>query len=249
MTEPPSDRVYISGLPNDMTDAKLKEVFADYGTIKGCKSLNGAAILTLSSIDEAQWMVDNLDGNMPEGIKKPIAVQFAKSSNWTPAGGTQGGGGGWNAGGADRPSPYGGGKGGAGGCKGGGMGMMGKGGSIQMLKQSLTNMGVLPGGKSSKGRSDAQQLCIKGLPPDTTNADLLEICGPFGAIPPNGVKAMLTPEGQCNGIGWVDFNKEEDAAAAMQALNGTTLADGSWLKVHIKNAWKGKGGGGGQEKK
>eukprot|EP00408_Alexandrium_pacificum_P024065 CAMPEP_0171198908 /NCGR_PEP_ID=MMETSP0790-20130122/23190_1 /TAXON_ID=2925 /ORGANISM="Alexandrium catenella, Strain OF101" /LENGTH=59 /DNA_ID=CAMNT_0011664237 /DNA_START=1 /DNA_END=180 /DNA_ORIENTATION=- len=59
---------------------------------------------------------------------------------------------------------------------------------------------------------------------------------------------MLTPEGQCNGCGWVDFNNEEDAAKAAQALNGTMLPDGGWLRVNVKNSWKG-GKGGGEQKK
>mmetsp|Transcript_14960 Transcript_14960/g.40993 ORF Transcript_14960/g.40993 Transcript_14960/m.40993 type:complete len:114 (-) Transcript_14960:72-413(-) len=107
-------------------------------------------------------------------------------------------------------------------------------------------MGVLPGGKGGKGRTDAQQLYVKGLPADTTNADLHDIFAPFGAIPPRGIKAVLSPEGQCTGVGWVDFVLEEDAAKAAQALNGTTLVDGSWLTVHIKNSFgnRGKGGGG-----
>uniref|UniRef100_A0A7S4R432 RRM domain-containing protein n=1 Tax=Alexandrium monilatum TaxID=311494 RepID=A0A7S4R432_9DINO len=248
---PPSDRVYITGLQKDMTDASLKEILGAYGTIKEAKVLpsGGAAIVTFATLDEAKWVVDNLDGNMPEGIKEAINVKFANSR-----GGSGGGGGGWgkseggswggNSWGGDKSGPYGGGKGwGKSGC------MMGKGGfSIQMMKTSLLNMGVLPGGKWSKERTDEQQLYIKGLPPDTTDADLQEIFGPFGAIPPRGVKATLNPEGQCTGVGWVDFVEEADAAKAASVLNGMTMADGSWLRVCVKAHMKG-GSKGGKDKK
>mmetsp|Transcript_111095 Transcript_111095/g.324964 ORF Transcript_111095/g.324964 Transcript_111095/m.324964 type:complete len:237 (-) Transcript_111095:136-846(-) len=229
---PPSERAYITGLAKDIDADKLKEVLGAYGTIKEAKVTSpGIAIVTFASIDEAKWVVDNLDGNMPEGIKEPIAVKFANPQRGGWGQGGQGGGG-WKG---ERSSPYGG--------KGGGGDSGGKGGSIQMLKTSLINMNILPGGKSSKGRSDAQQLYVKGLPPDTTDSDLHDIFGPFGAIPPRGVKATLTPEGQCTGVGWVDFVEEAKAAKAAEALNGTMLADGSSLRVYVKNSTKGWGKG------
>mmetsp|Transcript_54180 Transcript_54180/g.150319 ORF Transcript_54180/g.150319 Transcript_54180/m.150319 type:complete len:245 (-) Transcript_54180:107-841(-) len=227
----PSERVYISGLPSDMTNEKLKDILEAYGTIKNVKVMSGgAAIITFATLDEAKWIVDNLDGNMPEGLTQPINTKYANTS---------GGRGGW---GKSEGSGWAGGKSGpyGGGCKGGGgwdKGGWGKGGcSIQMLKQSLVMMGVLPGGRSSKERSDAQQLYIKGLPSDTTDGDLHDIFGPFGAIPAKGVKAVLSPEGTCTGVGWVDFVDEEAAAKAAQALNWCMLPDGTTLRVHVKNS-------------
>mmetsp|Transcript_7907 Transcript_7907/g.17943 ORF Transcript_7907/g.17943 Transcript_7907/m.17943 type:complete len:117 (-) Transcript_7907:89-439(-) len=110
-----------------------------------------------------------------------------------------------------------------------------------MLKNSLVNSGVLPGGKNAKERSDAQQVYVRGLPPDTTDMDLSDIFGPFGAIPARGVKAMLSPDGQCTGIGFVDFVDQACAAKACQALNGQMLPDGNMLRVNVKNSTKGKG--------
>uniref|UniRef100_A0A7S1LTC5 RRM domain-containing protein n=2 Tax=Alexandrium catenella TaxID=2925 RepID=A0A7S1LTC5_ALECA len=109
MGETPSERVYITNLPQDINEAKVKEVLGDYGTIKSVKVVSpGTVILGLSSLDEAKWMVENLDGNMPEGITSSITVKFAKSGNWGAAGGGCGGGGGY------AQQGYGGGYGGAG---------------------------------------------------------------------------------------------------------------------------------------
>jgi len=236
---PPSERVYVSCLPAGIDDEKLKSVFGAYGTLKEVKNLGSskACILTFASLDEAKWIVENLDGNMPEGITEPVTVKFAYSSSWGKGGQTGGCGGGGGGGGfgANRSSPYG---GGAAGGKAGG-----KGGSIQLLKASLK--GLLPGGKGG-ARPDACQLYVRGLPSDTSDADLLEIFAPFGAIPPRGVKAMLNPQGECTGIGWVDYMEESCAVAAVAALNGTMLVDGSSLRIHVKNSSKkwndGKGG-------
>merc|ERR1740121_1702631 len=60
---------------------------------------------------------------------------------------------------------------------------------------------------------------VANLPPDTTNADLLKMFAPFGAIPPKGVKALLAPDGTCKGIGFVNFCFEEGCQAACNALN------------------------------
>eukprot|EP00409_Alexandrium_fundyense_P002149 CAMPEP_0185913190 /NCGR_PEP_ID=MMETSP0196C-20130402/42956_1 /TAXON_ID=2932 /ORGANISM="Alexandrium fundyense, Strain CCMP1719" /LENGTH=230 /DNA_ID=CAMNT_0028634527 /DNA_START=96 /DNA_END=789 /DNA_ORIENTATION=+ len=195
---PPSERTYITGLPKDIDSDKLKETLGSYGTIKEVKVTSpGVAIVTFASVDEAKWVVDNLDGNMPEGMKEPITVKFAnpQRGGWGQGGGQ---GGGWKG---ERSSPYGG--------KGGDNG--GKGGSIQMLKTSLINMNILPGGKSSKGRSDAQQLYVRGLLADTTDSDLHDIFRHVTIIPPRGVKATLTPKANAvqakTGAGENDYEK------------------------------------------
>merc|ERR1719216_330257 len=77
--------------------------------------------------------------------------------------------------------------------------------SIDLLKRGLLAFGNLPGTEGI--RPHTNQLYVRGLPSDTTDADLLEIFAPFGAIPPRGVKVMNKgAQGTCNGTGWVDFN-------------------------------------------
>jgi len=241
----PSERVYVTGLPEGLDDAKVKAIFEAYGTLKDCKSLAGkrAAILNFATMDEAKWVVDNLDGNMPEGITTPVKVEYSWSRTGPGGkGGAPGGapGGPWG-GQQSRPGPYGacggGGKGGEGGAR----------GSVQMLKRNLISMGVLPGTKAGKGAKldDSCQLYIKGLPADCSDRDLADIFSPFGAIPPRGIKAMLDGEGQCTGVGFVDYMEAECAAAAVKAINGAMCSDGTSLRVCVKNSTK-KGSGGGK---
>merc|ERR1712060_854513 len=113
--------------------------------------------------------------------------------------------------------PYGGGFGGCGGC---GCGMMGMGGMMDMGSVIKMAERCQPGAGQFKSRSPGQQVCIRNLPPDATDYDLYKLCSPFGALCPQGVKAMLNGEGQCTGIGWVDFQKEEEASDASQNING-----------------------------
>jgi len=234
---PPSERVFVSGLPAGMDDGKLNAIFGAYGTLKDIKNLSqsNSCILNFASLDEAKWVVENLDGNMPEGINQPVSVKFANP----PHGYGKGkGGDNW---GQNRSYPYGGGKGGKGGDFDGGKGSA----SVQILKKGLIQAGVLPGtGKGSK--SDAKQLYIRGLPSDTSDIDLSDIFAPFGAIPPRGVKAMLNPDGSCTGVGFVDYVEEACAQAALNALNGTMMPDGTTLRVSVKNSSKAKGKGWGK---
>jgi len=236
-----SERVWVDGLPAGMDEDKLRTIFGAYGTLKDIKSFKEkkACILVFATLDEAKWVVDNLDGNMPEGITSPVSVSYA----WSRGGGKGGAtpaavpGGTWTTpAAAARPGPYtGGGCAAKGGCE-------GKGGSIQMLKRSLQTMGVLPGAKGGR-IDDSCQVYIKGLPADTSDRDLADMFSPFGPIPPRGIKAMLDQEGQCTGVGFVDYLDADCAQAAVKALNGAMCSDGTSLRVALKNSTKGKGKG------
>merc|ERR1719277_2839233 len=113
------------------------------------------------------------------------------------------------------------------GGKGGMGGMMGGADMATLVKMSNS---MAPGGNLSyKDRTDAQQVCIKNLPPDCTDFDLYKLCSPYGALLPGGISAMLNKEnGECNGTGWVDFVKEEDAANFVAQMNNFA---GLWCNV------------------
>merc|ERR1712228_93998 len=89
-----------------------RQVFGKYGQIHTIKNLlgnstNGACIISFSTVEEAQALV-NMNGKTPDGLDKPIKATFKAQksgfgkgdSNFTPIGkGGGGGGGGWNGGG------------------------------------------------------------------------------------------------------------------------------------------------------
>merc|ERR1711920_73521 len=125
--------------------------------------------------------------------------------------------------------PYGGGKGGMGKMAMMSMMMGGMGGMMDMQSIIKMTWQTAPGGEY-KNRTPGQQVCMKNLPPDTTDYDLYKLCAPFGAIAPGGVKAMLSGEGECTGTGWIDFVTEEDAAIACQNLNG-------FMGMRVQTKW------------
>jgi len=108
-----NDNLFVAGLPLDMTDDWMRQVFGQYGAIASCKVLpaNGkpdcAAMLRMSDKSMAVWLVDNLNGNIPMGLQTPVTVKYAQSQG---RGGKGGGGGSYGpaAGGAAdyRSAPY-----------------------------------------------------------------------------------------------------------------------------------------------
>ncbi|PAV80597.1 hypothetical protein WR25_11077 isoform A [Diploscapter pachys] len=68
----------------------------------------------------------------------------------------------------------------------------------------------------------ATNLYIRGLPPNTTDEDLRQMCQEFGAIA--STKAIMDKQtNQCKGYGFVDFESREAAARAVEELNGRNI--------------------------
>eukprot|EP00747_Dinoflagellata_sp_TGD_P060126 gnl/TRDRNA2_/TRDRNA2_151887_c0_seq3.p1 gnl/TRDRNA2_/TRDRNA2_151887_c0~~gnl/TRDRNA2_/TRDRNA2_151887_c0_seq3.p1 ORF type:complete len:404 (+),score=46.01 gnl/TRDRNA2_/TRDRNA2_151887_c0_seq3:60-1271(+) len=122
-----TDNVYITGLPEGMSDEWCRQIFGAYGQVTSVKVLppktpgsgTCAGMVRFGTVAEAMWIVENLNGNIAQGLERPIMVKFA-----SPSGGkgkdelSDSGKGLWGkaAGkGNDRAAPYGDGGGGGGG--------------------------------------------------------------------------------------------------------------------------------------
>lgn len=238
-----ADNIYVADLPADVTDAMVNEVFGAYGQVVSCKALppktqgmKGAALVRFASIEEAQWVVANLNGNIAQGLTDPIQVKFAHSGKGgygkaDSAGGFAGvGGGGFGNGAKGMPYSGGGGEGGKG---------KGKKGTSCDIFTLLKGIGpAIPGAGKVP---DENQIYIRGLPSDTSDLELYKMFSPFGAIQQRGVKAMVGQDGLCTGVGFVDFVNAVVAQTAAATVNGTTMPDGGVLNVYIKNSTR-KGG-------
>mmetsp|Transcript_58324 Transcript_58324/g.109953 ORF Transcript_58324/g.109953 Transcript_58324/m.109953 type:complete len:354 (-) Transcript_58324:14-1075(-) len=94
----PSENLFVTDLPPTMDEATLTRVLGKYGTIKSYKLFppsvrgQGNAIVSFQSVDEAKWLVENLSGNIPEGMETPITLNY-KAENWKKATGLVGKGG------------------------------------------------------------------------------------------------------------------------------------------------------------
>lgn len=243
MQAPPSDNLFVQDLPEGTDENTLKTVFSCYGSVVQGKVIAGnKGFVRYSSMEEAQWVVENVNGNIPEGFSTPVQVKFAN-----PPGGGKGGGK-WQQ---NNSAPYPGGgaiqqwqpQGKAAGGKGkDGGGKGGKGNyAMKDFVKMLSMSGNLPGGKWT---NDENCIFVGGLAQDCTDEDLYQIFSPFGAIASKGVRAMKNKEtGQCTGFGFVNFIDPAATPLAIMTLNNQQLPDGQMLRVSIKGPAKEKGQG------
>merc|ERR1719323_2029809 len=74
----------------------VHEIFAAYGTVQDSKVLvaNGrsndgqgqsVAIIRMGDIAEATWLVDNVNGNIPQGLTSPVLITYAGQRTTAPA--------------------------------------------------------------------------------------------------------------------------------------------------------------------
>jgi len=241
-----SNNLFVGDLPSMMDEAQLSSVLGAYGQIQDLKLLppaasgKRAALIRFSSTAEAKWIVENLNGNIPQGFTEPITVKYkappqgkgcGKDFGKDFGGGCGGGFDGFSKGFKD---------------KGFGKGCKGKGKSgpigIKQLVDGILESGALPGG--AKYTNDENTLFVGGMPEDTTDEDLFLLFSPFGAIAPRGVRAMANEDkSACKGFGFVNFLDYASSATAIETLNGTQY-DGKTLKVcRKKDGGPGKGGG------
>jgi len=84
--EAPSTKVYIARLPSNLDDSMLLSVFGAYGTIVDHRVLprnasgTRAAIIQFASISEATWIVENLNGNLPQGLVGTDSIEVKYKS-------------------------------------------------------------------------------------------------------------------------------------------------------------------------
>lgn len=234
----PSATIFVGDLPGETDEITVQSIFGAYGNVKAIKLLQPvasgkrAAIIEYQTVEEASWLVENLHGNIPQGLAEAVVVKFKETT--APKGSYGKGVPSLGKAGPhlERYTPY-----SAVGGKDVGKGVS-KGGpvdgcSIWTLVNGIYESGALPGGQ--RWENDEGTLFISGLPHDTTDLELYKIFGPFGATAPNGVKAMLAEDRvSCKGIGFVNFLDSMHAMKAIQTLNGTTMPDGTFLKVSVK---------------
>jgi len=219
----PSDNLYITGMPPGMTDQMIHGIFGAYGQIISTRVLNPngvsqdgqgmtIALMRMGSLEQAVWLVDNLNGNIPQGLATPIGVRYADPPG---AKAQRVGGNGSMKGGdpARYGQPY------IPWDSGGG----GKGGDF--------TSGGIKGRQHFTGGGDDTNLYVKGLPTDGNDLYLYKLFAPFGGI--NSVRAIMQ-EGQCTGIGFVKFVESNGAQQAVSNLNGCPMPNGNVIYVSVK---------------
>lgn len=256
--EPPaSDTLNVTGLPADIDSLRLRHSFEAYGVLIHCEPLplpagsggGGAASVRYRTAEEAAWVRNHLDGNIPQGLEAPVCVRYAASTQEAAAllqpqplqaqlgpgpamGPSNAVGNGSGAGGSGAVAAPGCISASVGDSNDGTAGMM----SGKVIANGFVMSGLLPGGPAGQSfSSEAGAIVVSGLPADMEDVDLYRIFAPFGAIAPKGVCVATNVDGSCKGFGIVNFMEVAAAQSAIVICNGTPLPDGTQMKVTLKS--------------
>lgn len=98
------NKVHVEDLPSGVTEMLLKVLFSQYGTVNSCEYMSGSKghkpswIVEMSSPMDAQWLCENINGNIPAGLVTPVKISLAVPKGTVVKNDGKGG---------DRFSPYG----------------------------------------------------------------------------------------------------------------------------------------------
>jgi len=242
------DQVYVKGLPREMNDDELLHCFAGYGEVvwhrvlKKESSNDSVALVQMGTPEEAQWLVENLHGNIPQGLTTPVSVTFSTP----PRGKTAGKGGGWTsytgASSWRSSTPSGcGGKGDNNGSRGRYEPYSYEPYSVSVAtSQKRSASPASPVAKAAAiadvGYNDSSNLYVKGLPKHADELYMYKLFAPFGAI--TSVRAQAAEWGT---IGFVKYVQSQDAEVAIENISGQSQPEGSILQVSVKTPGRVRG--------
>lgn len=80
-----SDKLYVSGLPLDITEDMISSVFSQYGTLLSVRKVpqvpgksDASAVVHMGDVSQAKWLAENVNGNIPVGMSTPVIVTYAE---------------------------------------------------------------------------------------------------------------------------------------------------------------------------
>ena len=98
------NKLYVGGLPYSVTEGRLEEIFAEYGSVQSARVISdkftgqsrGFGFVEMNSSEEAQKAIDALNGSQLDG--RTLVVNEARPQERRPGGGGGMGGGGMGGG-------------------------------------------------------------------------------------------------------------------------------------------------------
>lgn len=177
-------------------------------------------LIRMGSTEEAEWIVDKLDGHIPYTLETPIDVTFmpasgaplrrtARSKSHHPSQGHLLSKPNAPFGDKDSNSPA----------------------TVEFQKAVSDTIASVKGFKPLPpgDEPDPSYLLVKGLAPEIDELYLYYVFAPFGAV--QSVRVLKDEYGGCAGTAYVKMGFAEDAILAIQTLCGNALPDGSTLAL------------------
>ncbi|XP_049844994.1 ELAV-like protein 1 isoform X18 [Schistocerca gregaria] len=205
--------LYVSGLPKNMTQQDLENLFSPYGRIITSRILcdnitglsKGVGFIRFDQRIEAERAIQELNGTVPKGSTEAITVKFANNPSnnnkaipplaaYLAPQARRFGGPIHHPTGRFRYSP---------------------------LAGDLLANSMLPGNAMN---GSGWCIFVYNLAPETEENVLWQLFGPFGAV--QSVKVIRDLQtNKCKGFGFVTMTNYDEAVVAIQSLNGYTLGN------------------------
>uniref|UniRef100_F6QUM9 ELAV-like protein n=2 Tax=Bos TaxID=9903 RepID=F6QUM9_BOVIN len=213
--------LYISGLPRNMTQKDVEDMFSRFGRIINSRVLvdqttglsRGVAFIRFDKRSEAEEAITSFNGHKPPGSSEPITVKFAANPNQnknvallsqlyhSPA---------RRFGGPVHHQAQ----------------------RFRFSPMGVDHMSGLSGVNVPGNASSGWCIFIYNLGQDADEGILWQMFGPFGAV--TNVKVIRDfNTNKCKGFGFVTMTNYEEAAMAIASLNGYRLGD-KILQVSFK---------------
>ncbi|XP_066588990.1 ELAV-like protein 3 isoform X3 [Prorops nasuta] len=231
--------LYVSGLPKNMTQQDLENLFSPYGRIITSRILcdnitglsKGVGFIRFDQRVEAERAIQELNGTIPKGSSEPITVKFANNPSnnnkaisplaayLAPQTARRFGGPIHHPTGRFRYIPL--------------SPLSSTGKAMLAINKGLQRYSPLAGDllansmlPASAGAMNGSGWCIfvYNLAPETEENVLWQLFGPFGAV--QSVKVIRDLQtNKCKGFGFVTMTNYDEAVVAIQSLNGYTLGN------------------------
>ena len=90
----PQASLCVKGLPGGITEELVRTVFASYGDVVSVKVLitppgaaSSQAIVRMKTGEDAQWVCENVNGNIPSALDEAVEISFAAQGSLGPKAG------------------------------------------------------------------------------------------------------------------------------------------------------------------
>ncbi|XP_063220362.1 ELAV-like protein 1 isoform X8 [Bacillus rossius redtenbacheri] len=214
--------LYVSGLPKNMTQQDLENLFSPYGRIITSRILcdnitglsKGVGFIRFDQRIEAERAIQELNGTIPKGSTEPITVKFANNPSnnnkaippiaaYLAPQARRFGGPIHHPTGRFRYIP---------------LSPLSR---YSPLAGDLLANSMLPGNAMN---GSGWCIFVYNLAPETEENVLWQLFGPFGAV--QSVKVIRDLQtNKCKGFGFVTMTNYDEAVVAIQSLNGYTLGN------------------------
>lgn len=248
---PPSANLYVKGLPAGLTELEVQTLFSGYGEVCSCKVLDQGtqgctvAMVRMVNMEDATWVVENVNGNIPDGFQNPVQIRYADPPKGSVAAAPVPMPQAWTSKApvtgpvkqvpqSQRSSPY-----GASAPQTVQPVVLTSAATPELMQAVSETVSEVKGFQPlAKNEEDPSNLYVKGLPVNADELYIYYVFAPFGAI--QSVRVMRDDTGACSGTALVKFGLPEDAELAMSTLTGNPLPDHVVLDVSVKTVkgWK-----------